>query len=61
LVFKEFDGKGYCFLEMGHGVAGFASGNFYADPKPVVNLKKPGRIWHWGKIAVEKWWMWKWF
>lgn len=58
---KKFDGKGYCFLEMGHGVAGFASGNFYAVPKPVVNLKKPGRIWHWGKVAVEKWWMWKWF
>ena len=58
---KEFDGKGYCFLEMGHGIAGFASGNFYAEPKPVVNLKNPGRIWHWGKVAFEKWWMWKWF
>lgn len=58
---KEFDGKGYCFLEMGHGIAGFASGNFYAEPKPVVNLKNPGRIWHWGKVAFEKWWLWKWF
>jgi len=58
---REFDGQGYCFLEMGHGIAGFASGNFYADPKPEVNLKNPGRIWHWGKIAFEKWWLWKWF
>lgn len=58
---REFEGQGYCFLEMGHGIAGFASGNFYAEPKPVVNLKNPGRIWHWGKVALEKWWLWKWF
>lgn len=58
---KEFDGNGYCFLEMGHGMAGFASGNFYAEPKPVVKMKNPGRLWHWGKVAFEKWWMWKWF
>jgi len=58
---KEFDGQGYCFLEMGNGFAGFASGNFYAAPKPVVILKNPGRMWHWGKVAFEKWWLWKWF
>jgi len=59
--FKEFDGHGSCFLEMGHGIAGFASGNFYAEPKPVVNMKNPGRRWHWGKVLFEKWWLWKWF
>lgn len=58
---REFNGHGSCFLEMGHGVAGFASGNFYGDPKPVVKMKNPGRMWHWGKVAFEKWWMWKWF
>ncbi|MBI5287173.1 MAG: NAD(P)/FAD-dependent oxidoreductase [Deltaproteobacteria bacterium] len=57
----EFDGRGYCFLEMGHGMAGFASGDFYAEPKLVVNLRRPGRIWHWGKVAFERWWMWRWF
>lgn len=59
--FREFDGQGSCFLEMGNGIAGFASGNFYADPKPEVSLKSPGKIWHWGKVALEKWWLWKWF
>lgn len=59
--FREFKGNGYCFLEMGNGTAGFASGNFYAEPKPKVKLKNPGRIWHWGKIAFEKWWLWRWF
>lgn len=61
MAFREFDGQGYCFLEMGHGIAGFASGNFYAEPKPDVKLKNPGRMWHWGKVAFEKWWLWKWF
>lgn len=56
-----FDGKGYCFIELGDGRAGYASGNFYAEPKPVVNLKKPSRLWHWGKVLFEKWWMWHWF
>ncbi|MCK4777438.1 MAG: NAD(P)/FAD-dependent oxidoreductase, partial [Actinomycetia bacterium] len=58
---KEFDGKGYCFIELGDGRAGYASGNFYKEPKPEVNLKKPSRFWHWGKVLFEKWWLWRWF
>ena len=57
---KEFEGKGSCFIEIGGGLAGYASGNFYANPKPVVNLKKPGRMWHWSKILFERWWMRHW-
>ncbi len=58
---KEFDGKGYCFIELGDGKAGYASGNFYMEPTPVVNMKKPSIFWHWGKVLFEKWWLWKWF
>jgi sulfide:quinone oxidoreductase len=58
---KEFDGRGYCFIELGNGRAGYASGNFYAEPKPIVNVKKPSVLWHWGKVLFEKWWLWKWF
>ncbi|KRT66328.1 MAG: FAD-dependent pyridine nucleotide-disulfide oxidoreductase [Candidatus Dadabacteria bacterium CSP1-2] len=58
---KEFDGRGYCFIELGDGRAGYASGNFYAEPKPVVNVKEPSVLWHWGKVLFEKWWLWKWF
>ena len=58
---KDYEGKGYCFIETGGGIAGYASGNFYAEPKPIVNLKKPGRSWHLGKIIFEKWWMRHWF
>ncbi|MEW6089237.1 MAG: FAD/NAD(P)-binding oxidoreductase [bacterium] len=58
---EEFGGKGYCFVELGGGVAGYASGNFYAEPKPEVDLKKPSKLWHWGKVLFEKWWFWRWF
>lgn len=58
---KTFDGRGYCFVELGYDKAGFASGNFYIEPQPQVRLRKPGRLWHWGKILFEKWWLWRWF
>ena len=56
----RFDGKGYCWIEMGDGRAGFASGRFYNDPEPRVKLARPGRLWHWGKVAFEKWWLRRW-
>lgn len=58
---KEYEGMGYCIFEIGDGKAGCARVDFYAEPKPFVNMKKPGRLWHWGKILFEKWWLWKWF
>ena len=58
---KAFNGRGYCFLEAGFGKAGFASGRFFAEPNPVVNMRMPARVWHWGKILFEKWWLKHWF
>jgi sulfide:quinone oxidoreductase len=58
---KEFDGDGYCFIELGDGRAGYAKGNFYAEPSPVVKMKKPSRFRHWGKVLFERWWLRKWF
>lgn len=56
----SFDGKGSCWLELGGGRAGFASGNFYAEPEPAVRLYSPTRFWHWGKILFERWWLRHW-
>ncbi len=58
----KFDGKGSCFIETGFGKAGYADGEFYAEPR-VVNIKKPNvsRIWHLGKVLFEKYWLWRWF
>ena len=58
---QRFDGHGECFIEMGNGRAGFGGGNFYAEPKPIVKLKQPGRRWHWGKVLFEKQWLWRTF
>ena len=58
---REYDGRASCFLETGFGRAGFANGNFYAEPVPIVKMKQPGRLWHMGKILFEKYWLLKWF
>lgn len=48
-------------IEMGHGVAALASGNFYGQPAPTIRLRTPSRFWHWGKVAFEQWWLRRWF
>ena len=53
----QFDGVGYCWIETGGGSAGFASGDVYAEPNPVVPLPRSGRMWHWSKVFFERYWM----
>ena len=53
----EFCGDGYCMLEAGEDLAGFAFGNFFAEPAPNVQLREIGRAWHLGKVLFEKWWL----
>ena len=55
-----FDGKGSCFVDMGEGVAAFATGDFYAEGAPVVSLRQPSRRWHLSKVAFEKYWLARW-
>lgn len=57
----EFNGKGYCWVEVGDGKAGFAGGDFYAEPEPAIKIRRPGRALHLGKVAFEKWWLHHWF
>ena len=57
----SFDGKGNCWVELGDGQAAFARGRFYAEPDPQMRMYKPGRLWHWGKIGFEQWWLHHWF
>lgn len=58
---EQFDGAGECFVEMGGGIAGFARGNFYAEPAPAVKPYRPGRHWHAGKVAFERHWWGQWW
>ncbi len=57
----SFEGKGFCWIELGDGRAGFAGGNFYVEPDPQLKMRRPGRLMHWGKVAFEKWWLTHWF
>ena len=56
----QYDGTGYCFLEVGGGAAGVAQGDFFADPRNIT-LRSPSPVWHWGKVAFERYWLWKWY
>jgi sulfide:quinone oxidoreductase len=58
---KSYDGHGECFVEIGDGRAGYGAGNFYAEPKPLIRLRAPGRLRHLGKVAYEKYWLYRWF
>jgi sulfide:quinone oxidoreductase len=58
---RTFDGLGGCFIELGNGRAGYGAGNFYDPQAPVVTLRAPTRYWHWAKVLVEKYWLWRWF
>ncbi|OFX38803.1 MAG: hypothetical protein A2W97_04220 [Bacteroidetes bacterium GWE2_40_63] len=58
---KQFTGDGMCFIELGDGKAGFAKGNFYAEPMPAIKMFMPGFHWHLGKILFEKMFLSKWF
>jgi len=54
---QEFCGDGYCMLEAGEDLAGFAFGNFFAEPSPEIRLQRVGRAWHLGKVLFEQWWL----
>ncbi len=51
-----FDGKGYCFLEVGGGRALRAEGSFFALPHPVMSRSEPQARLYREKVAwVEQW------
>ena len=56
----RFDGHGSCFIETGGGKAGYGAGNFYGEPKPAVRMRRPSRLWHAGKVLLEKQILWQW-
>jgi sulfide:quinone oxidoreductase len=56
----RFDGHGSCFIETGDGMAGYGAGDFYAEPRPAVRVRRPGRLWHAGKVLLEKQILWRW-
>jgi len=56
----RFDGHGSCFIETGGGKAGYGAGDFYGEPRPAVKVRRPSRLWHAGKVLLEKQILWQW-
>lgn len=56
----RFDGHGSCFIETGDGRAGYGAGDFFAEPRPAVRVRRPSRLWHAGKVLLEKQILWQW-
>jgi len=51
---SRFDGKGFCYLEMGDGRAAYGSGDFYAYPGPRVYLEPPSQQYHKERRELER-------
>lgn len=51
---SRFEGKGFCYLEMGDGRAAYGSGDFYAYPVPRVYLESPSHHYHKERRELER-------
>jgi len=58
---KEFTGSGFLIVELGHGRACNIHGDFLAVPPPELTFNEPNVTIHWGKVVIEKYWLWRWF
>lgn len=58
---QSFKGLGGCFIELGDGRAAYGDGDFYDPQAPTVTLRPPARRWHWVKVLIERYWLWRWF
>ncbi len=50
---KRFDGKGFCYIEVGDDQAAYGSGNFYGYPSPRVYLEPPSQKFHEERKRLE--------
>lgn len=50
----EFDGRGYCFMELGDGRAAYVEGDFLAEPEPRVRMSEPDEETFRAKQAFER-------
>jgi sulfide:quinone oxidoreductase len=58
---KQFSGYGFFFIETGTGRAANLHGNFFTQKEPRLSLNEPNVTFHWGKVVLEKYWIWRWF
>ncbi len=50
---RVYDGHGFCYVDVGDGLAAHGSGNFYAFPGPRINLEEPSVAGRRAKLEYE--------
>jgi sulfide:quinone oxidoreductase len=51
---SRFDGHGFCYVEVGGGLAAYGAGNFYGLPGPRVTLEPPSERFRKEKFEIER-------
>lgn len=50
----QYPGRGFCYIEVGEGLAAYGGGNFYATPAPSVSLAPPSERFRREKVGIEQ-------
>ncbi len=50
----QFNGYGFCYVEVGGGMAAYGAGNFYGLPGPRVTLEMPAERFRSEKLEIER-------
>src|SRR3990170_2970027 len=51
---SQYTGYGFCYIEVGDGMAAYGSGNFYGIPAPSVTLEPPSQRYRHEKVEMER-------
>jgi sulfide:quinone oxidoreductase len=51
---SRFDGRGFCYIEVGDDMAAYGSGNFYGIPAPTITLEPPSPRYRKEKHELER-------
>jgi sulfide:quinone oxidoreductase len=57
----KFDGKGFCFMEIGNQKAGYIDADFYSETGPTTRLEPPSEEFYQKKIDFERSRLKEWF
>jgi sulfide:quinone oxidoreductase len=50
----QYTGRGFCYIDVGDGMAAYGSGNFYGIPAPSVTLEPPSQRYWQEKVEMEQ-------
>jgi sulfide:quinone oxidoreductase len=51
---RRYDGRGFCYIEVGEGKAAYGAGNFYGIPGPRITLDSPADRYRREKEDLER-------